>query len=219
LKLEAPQTVPSVLERAQRYLQRCPPAISGQFGHKATFRVACILVHGFALSEGEALTAMREWNQRCNPPWEEADLVYKLKSAAATPSKKPIGYLRDGSGSAGATGHPVPAVVSASGNAAVVQPQGARRRKAVFRPETLSRVAARAPQVDEAFVKERSPVCPETQSPASFLHRLYRPGESVVVLDRRESQGVILEWSGPPYDARCLDHWVNGCPEGGMALT
>jgi len=218
LKLEAPKELPSVLERARLYLQRCPPAVSGQFGHDATFRVASILVQGFAFSEGEALTAMREWNQRCKPPWDEADLIYKLRSAAATPCDKPIGYLRDGNGSAAATGHPVPAVVSASGKTAVVQPQRARRRKAVFRPETLKRVAAGAPQVDETFVKERSPVCPETQSPASFLHRLYRAGESVVVLDRKQSQGVIVEWSEPPYDAGCLDHWVNGCPDGVLFL-
>jgi hypothetical protein len=25
---------------------------------------------------------------------------------------------------------------------------------------------------------------------------------------------MVLEWSGPPYDAQCLDHWVNGCPDG-----
>jgi hypothetical protein len=40
----------TVLERAQRYLSKCPPAISGEQGHKTTFRVACKLVHGFALS-------------------------------------------------------------------------------------------------------------------------------------------------------------------------
>ena len=219
LKLQAPKAALSVLERAQRYLQRCPPAVSGQFGHSATFRVACVLVHGFALPEGEALTAMREWNQRCRPPWEEADLVYKLKSAAATPSSKPIGYLRNGSGGASTAGCQAPVAVPASSGVAVAQRQAVRRRKAVFRPETLRRVAARAPQVDEAFVRDRSPVCPETQSPASFLHRLYRPGEHVVVFDRKESQGVILEWSGPPYDARCLDHWVNGCPEGVLFLA
>jgi hypothetical protein len=219
LKLEAPRELPSVLDRAQLYLQQCPPAVSGQHGHKATFRVACILVHGFALPEGQALAAMREWNQRCDPPWDEADLVYKLKSAAATPSKNPIGYLRDGTGSAGATEHHAPVAVAVSGSAAAAAPRNARRRKPEFRPETLKRVAARAPQVDEAFVKERSPVCPETQSPASFLHRLYRPGECVVVFDRKESQGVILEWSGPPYDAGCLDHWVNGCPDGVLFLS
>jgi hypothetical protein len=215
LKLDAPQSAPSVFERARRYLERCPPAISGQFGHDATFRVACILVHGFALSEGGALVAMREWNQRCQPPWEQADLVYKLKSAAATPSTKPIGHLRDGNGS---TGLSAPVVRSVSGGVVAAQPRAARRRKAVFRPETLKRVAARAPQVDEAFVKERSPVCPETQSPASFLHRLYRAGESVVVFDRMQSQGVVLEWREPPYDSRCLDHWVNGCRDGAWFL-
>jgi hypothetical protein len=34
-------------ERIQRYIDACPPAISGQSGHDQTFRVACILVQGF----------------------------------------------------------------------------------------------------------------------------------------------------------------------------
>jgi hypothetical protein len=210
LKLEAPKATTSVLERVRRYLEPCPPAISGQFGHDATFRVACILVHGFGLSASDALAAMQEWNSRCVPPWEEADLVYKIKSAAAAPSRKPVGYLLGPSG---------PARVACPGG--VTAPtQGCTvsafrpKRKAAFQPEILGRVAARAPQVDEAFVKERSPVCPDTQTPASFLHRLYRSGEHVVVFDRMESQGVILLNDGPPYDSRCLEHWVNGCPEG-----
>ena len=105
MKLEAPKELPSVVERARLYLQRCPPAVSGQFGHKATFRVACLLVQGFALSEAEALGLLREWNQTCRPPWSEAELAYKVASALAAPSKNPIGYLREGKhGSVAAAG-------------------------------------------------------------------------------------------------------------------
>ena len=72
----------SPFERARRYIAKCLPALSGQHGHDATFYVACVLVHGFALGEADALLLMREFNQRCSPPWSEAELIHKIKSAA-----------------------------------------------------------------------------------------------------------------------------------------
>src|SRR2546421_194248 len=45
------------------HIARCPPAISGQRGHDATYHVAAILVWGFALSEAEALMLLQEWNR------------------------------------------------------------------------------------------------------------------------------------------------------------
>ena len=192
-------------------MQRCPPAVSGQLGHKATFRVACLLVQGFALSKEAALGLLREWNRTCQPPWSEAELAYKVASALAAPSKNPIGYLRDEKGGT------VPAVGKAAVTpavAGVVRP-GPVKGKAKFQPETLKRVAALAPNVDEAFVKERSPLCPETQTPASFLQRLYRPGESLILFDELKSQGMLVcECTEPPYDARCLDPVVNGHHDG-----
>jgi hypothetical protein len=55
----------SVIERARRYIAKCAPAISGQGGHDATFHVAAVLVHGFALPENDALMLLREWNVTC----------------------------------------------------------------------------------------------------------------------------------------------------------
>ena len=72
----------SPLERARRYIAKCLPAISGQSGHNATFYVAAVLVHGFALGEADALVLLREFNQRCLPPWSEGELIHKIKSAA-----------------------------------------------------------------------------------------------------------------------------------------
>src|SRR5213593_387696 len=42
-------SVLSAIERAHRYLAKCPPAITGNGGHNATFHVAAALVHGFGL--------------------------------------------------------------------------------------------------------------------------------------------------------------------------
>src|SRR5687767_8365589 len=83
----------SILDRARLYLRSCPSAVSGQGGHKATFGIVCAVVHGFALSAGEALDALREWNSRCLPPWSEHELRRKILSALNTPSRHPLGYL------------------------------------------------------------------------------------------------------------------------------
>lgn len=87
--------------------------------------------------------------------------------------------------------------------------------KPVFEPDLLKRIAAKAPHVGEQFVKDRSALSPEVQTPASFLQRLYRPGESVIVFDVFQSQGKhVCECVEPPYDANCLNHLINGCPDG-----
>lgn len=84
----------NVIERAARYLERLPSAISGAGGHDATFRAASCLVHGFALPEAEALALLRRWNDsHCEPPWNEAELSHKIKSALAKAPDKPRGHL------------------------------------------------------------------------------------------------------------------------------
>lgn len=70
-----------VLDRARRYLDAMPPAISGQGGHAATFRAACVLCVGFDLGELDALALLREFNQRCQPPWTERELGHKVADA------------------------------------------------------------------------------------------------------------------------------------------
>jgi hypothetical protein len=80
-------------ERIERYIDACPPAISGQTGHNQTFRVACILVQGFDLSPEDAFTFLSRYNQRCEPPWTERELVHKLADADRAPSYKTRGYL------------------------------------------------------------------------------------------------------------------------------
>ena len=73
-----------VRDRARAYMRTVDPAISGQHGHNATFLAAVALVKGFGLTEAEALEVLRdEFNPRCQPPWREAALAYKVRSAAA----------------------------------------------------------------------------------------------------------------------------------------
>ena len=70
------------LERARRYIAKCPPAVSGQGGHNATFHVAACLVHGFALGEPDAFALLSEYNRGCMPPWSERELRHKVESAS-----------------------------------------------------------------------------------------------------------------------------------------
>lgn len=79
------------VKRARAYLQRVPPAISGQRGHDKTLRAACVL-YKFGLPEDAALQLFMEWNQRCVPEWAEKDLRRKLREAArkAETTRTPI---------------------------------------------------------------------------------------------------------------------------------
>jgi hypothetical protein len=206
MRLKAPRRVPSVLERARRYLQRCPPAISGQGGHTTTFKAACALVNGFALPESEALGLLREWNTRCLPPWSEAELRHKTASAAKASHRRPPGYL---------VGDATDRRAASCDVGSAPPPSLPPRSKPAFQPKTLERIAGLAPWVDEQFVGDRSPLCPETQTPASFLQRLFRPGESVIIFTVFHSQGeVVCTCTAPPYDAGCLDYLANGCKDG-----
>lgn len=82
------------LDRARLYLEKIPGAVSGQGGHPQTFAAACALVHGFALTEADALDLLcREYNPRCVPPWSERELVHKVTSATTAQHQKPRGHL------------------------------------------------------------------------------------------------------------------------------
>lgn len=92
-----PTPTPEVIERARRYLSKCPPAIAGQSGHNTTFKMASALVNGFRLDVVTALELLREWNQRCTPPWSDPELRHKVWDAAfrGPPPGKPMGWLLD----------------------------------------------------------------------------------------------------------------------------
>ncbi len=69
------------LERARKYIAKMPAAISGSGGHDRTFAVACALCIGFDLGPDDALDLLREYNERCEPPWGDHDLEHKIASA------------------------------------------------------------------------------------------------------------------------------------------
>jgi hypothetical protein len=88
----SPRQPTDVLKRARRYLAAIPPAVAGNHGDAATFRVCCRLVRGFALDDEEALGVLTEWNLACTPPWSQEDLRKKLTSARHY-GREPVGGL------------------------------------------------------------------------------------------------------------------------------
>lgn len=78
-------------ERARRYLAKLPASIDGQNGHTTLFEAAAVLRVGFNLDASTSLDILREFNERCQPPWDDRDLVRKNEEGAKA-NREP-GYL------------------------------------------------------------------------------------------------------------------------------
>ncbi len=86
----------AVLRRAEAYIDRIPPAISGSGGHSQTYAAATAMVHGFGLDAEAAFGLLWDrYNPRCQPPWSEKELRHKVSDAASKPHDRPYGWLRD----------------------------------------------------------------------------------------------------------------------------
>ena len=70
-----------LVRRARGYLARVEGAVSGQRGHDRTMRAAGILIQKFGLSIPEAWPLFKEWNETCEPPWRDCELLHKLQDA------------------------------------------------------------------------------------------------------------------------------------------
>ena len=87
-------------ERALRWLESTPGAVSGSGGHNATFAVATALVHGFCLDENTAHSLMvGHWNGKCQPPWTARDIAHKVSQSATVGHSKPRGWMLTEGGS------------------------------------------------------------------------------------------------------------------------
>ncbi len=180
----------STLERARRYLAKCPPSISGQGGHNAAYRAAVALVHGFALEDGDARALLMRWNTSCVPPWSDAELLHKVQSAGSAQHARPRGYL---------AGKGAPQGNGTRGKYALAP----RTPKPMFCPMVLKRVAAKAGAITDifAFVTSASPVPVAGLDSAGVLHSLYPKGsgERVLIFSIMKSKGQLL-WEADTAD-------------------
>ena len=80
----------AVLQAASAFLEQRPAAISGEDGHTTAFTAALAVAINFALSEEELFVLLRDhYNERCDPPWSEAELRHKAKDAHAAALESP----------------------------------------------------------------------------------------------------------------------------------
>jgi hypothetical protein len=185
----------TVIERARKYVAKCPPAISGQGGHNATFHAAAVLVHGFALGEGDALALLAEWNGACVPPWSDGDLRHKIQSAANTVHLLPRGHLLKAEGrmmnDESTLTRPAATLSRRTGEGMVMLPP-----KPKFQKTVLARIANKVADIKDVtgFLAERSPVPVVGQDSARVLRHLYPcgSGEKVLVFTDMKSQGQFL---------------------------
>jgi len=171
----------SIQERASRYVARMDAAVAGSGGHDALFAVACALVHGFSLGEGDAMAILSEYNLRCTPPWSDRELAYKLRSAAGSSSSKGSGYLLGDS----------------SGFRSQVSSFSAppKAEPVAFDPAALAAVAGDfRPRLD--WFASRSYADPALLDSAEYLALLYS-GEKVLIFSDSRSQGQAI-WPDEP---------------------
>jgi hypothetical protein len=84
---------PTDTERLSLYLKSCPPAISGEGGHKHTYATICRVVELFGnMNDDDILSALDTWNSRCSPPWKDSDLRHKLADARKNVTQQPTDY-------------------------------------------------------------------------------------------------------------------------------
>ena len=84
----------SIEERAIRYAEATPGAVSGANGHTQTFSLTSTLVHGFCLDGEVALSILKtHYNPKCDPPWNDKELIHKIDSAIKSPPPKSRGWL------------------------------------------------------------------------------------------------------------------------------
>jgi hypothetical protein len=156
-------------------------AVAGSGGHDALFAVACALVHGFSLGEGDAMAILSEYNLRCTPPWSDRELAYKLRSAAGSSSSKGSGYLLGDS----------------SGFRSQVSSFSAppKAEPVAFDPAALAAVAGDfRPRLD--WFASRSYADPALLDSAEYLALLYS-GEKVLIFSDSRSQGQAI-WPDEP---------------------
>lgn len=179
-------------ERARRCVRKMPGTVTGEGGcHNRALHVACVLVQGFDLPLSSARAVLAEWNQTCSPPWSEAELDHKIRSADRQPGLKqpdgshsPRGCLA--AGKEGSTFRPNPQARTAAG----LTTETEAKKKVEYEPETLKRLAAPwSAIVDLVWLANRSALDPAEVSAARFLQGLYRPGEKVLCFTDDRSQG------------------------------
>ena len=196
----------SVIDRARKYIDAMPPNVCGSGTCRVnTFRVACVLTQGFALSVDEGWGILATWAAGGSHKFTEHELRAELVSSTQQPG------LRTRGG---------------------VEPRGCLLRESGFAPNAAEREARQIPTKPEAraavkfdrdrlkqlagergrwslaqwqiWLANRSAMDPATVTTEAFLRALYRPdkGEKVIVISK---YGSDVLWPDEPLPASAQD--------------
>jgi len=70
------------IKRLKELLAQTEPAIQGQSGDEHTFKVCCY-GKDYGVTGDKFFDILQDWNNRCDPPWSEAELMQKIRNAYA----------------------------------------------------------------------------------------------------------------------------------------
>ena len=183
----------TIQDRARSYVDKMDAAVSGSNGHDATFSVACVLVHGFDLSEADAYAILaNDYNPRCSPSWSDKELRHKISSAVKANHKGERGYLLKGSNS---PSRAVSGGVSDGAKAAVAVP-----KKQKIDEELRQRYLGRELLTNQVDIMQRSPEpVQNVKTPEDFLKILFPAGDKILVFTKFTSQGDFGYVDGKSY--------------------
>jgi hypothetical protein len=190
------------LPKFARDLLSCCPSAGGGV-HNWLFRAAKVL-HAFYPNKDEMFRLLASASEGCGrhiPDEEIWDAIQNSESYAWKPTGQRRGVL--------------------VGKRRLLHTAGTIQiKKLGFNPFVLARVAAKLGGVDAEWMAAHSPVHPENQTPSSFLHALYEPGENIVVFDVFKSQGQHLWTCLETSSSTCeLESFTTGKPNGAWYLT
>lgn len=77
-----PEFMAHLIEKAENYLREMEPAVQGNNGSGAFFRVCCKIAGGYGLRGDEGFALASQWNQsNCHPPFSEGEVIHKWNDA------------------------------------------------------------------------------------------------------------------------------------------
>jgi len=175
----------TIIERARTLLEKCiPPTTCGTAScHNTTFRAASALVWGFGLAPEEGMMLLREWAERGTHKWTDRDLMHKLTSALQGGHTQARGHLVDERDERGELPEYKP-------------PSAEPQEKPQYDAEALKRAQRPDWQVDEAWLRARSPVDPKGITPRAFFDAVYEPDDKIMIFTDLRSQGNFMHWAG-----------------------
>lgn len=170
-----------VIEQARQKVMTMEGSVSGSGGHNAAIRVACLLVKGYDLGQGDALMLMREWNLKCSPVWSERELQHKVQSAHSIPDDRPRGFMLRGNWEPRRP----------AGEWREVKDEERQPARYPFDVDALRRMQHPGLAVTQRWLFERSQCDVRHVSAGNFLRAVFEPGERVLTFLNERSQG---EW-------------------------